>query len=99
MSADGYRDGIRTETEFEENGFGLDPHGCGCTDCLTGQAFPISDMARIKTAMQQGRTLYNRVGYEVYLPNGFRLDDGATWRPGTRDHCPGCVCDPEGNQW
>lgn len=99
MSTDGYRDGIRTETDFEENGFGIDPHGCGCTDCITGQAFNVSDMFRIKAAVNQGRTLYNRTGHEVFLSNGLRLEDNQTWRPATRDHCPGCVCDPEGGQW
>lgn len=93
MSRDGYRDGIRTKTSFKRNGFGIDPEDCGCTDCLTGEAFHPSDSHRIKTALAQGRTLYNRTGHEVILPNGYRLDRGATWRPGIfQHHCPGCVC-------
>lgn len=100
MSRDGYQDGILTKTEFKENGFGIDPHGCGCVDCITGQAFHPGDY-RIKIAIEQGRTLYNRTGHEVILPNGFRLEHRLAWRPGlVQHHCPGCVCDPtEGGRW
>lgn len=99
MSVDGYRDGIRTETDFNENGFGIDPDGCGCTDCITGQAFHPGD-SRIRAAIMQGRILYNRTGHEVILPNGLPLNDGQTWRPGTRDHCPGCLCvRTQGGRW
>lgn len=91
---DNYRDGIRIETEFVENGFGIDPQGCGCTDCITGNAFHPSDSYRLREAIRQGRTLYNRTGHEVILPNGYRLDRGQTWRPSLADqvHCPGCSC-------
>lgn len=89
-----YRDGILITTEFKENGFGIDPDGCGCMDCITGQAFWPSDPWRLDHAIEQGRTLYNRTGHEVILPNGYRLDDGETWRPGAGHHCPGCNCGP-----
>jgi hypothetical protein len=86
--------GLKRETEFLENGFGIDPEGCGCTDCLIGEAFHPSDTWKLGTAIKQGRTLYNRTGHEVILPNGYRLDDGEAWRPvlGDQRHCPGCNC-------
>ncbi|WP_043654467.1 hypothetical protein [Nocardia thailandica] len=94
---DGRRDGIWLKTDFKDNGFGIDPEGCGCTDCLTGQAFHPSDTWRISAAIRQGRPLYNRSGHEVILPNGYRLDNRATWRPGMfQHHCPGCGCFAEG---
>lgn len=77
---DGYIDGIRSTTEFKENGFGIDPDGCGCTDCITGQAFHVSEVLRIKVAINQGRRLYNRSSQEVILPNGYRLNDGQSYR-------------------
>ena len=99
MRGDGYQDGILIKTEFKENGFGIDPGDCGCTDCITGQAFHPGDY-RIGRAITQGRTLYNRTGHEVILPNGWRLDTDQTWRPGTQHHCLGCNCLPsEGGQW
>lgn len=95
MSAlDGYyRDGLRIETEFEGNAFAIDPEGCGCTDCITGQAFHPSDEWNLKKVLAQGRELINRTGHEVILPNGFRLDNGGEYPPRARFHaCPDCRC-------
>ena len=91
---DQYRDGLRVKTDFRENGFGIDPEGCGCTDCLIGEAFHPSDTRKLGAAIKQGRTLYNRTGHEVILPNGYRLGDDEVWQPGLGDqhHCPGCNC-------
>lgn len=90
---DYYCDGLLRRTEFLENGFGIDPEGCGCTDCCTGQAIHPSDEWKLQKAIAQGRTLYNRTEREVILPNGVRLEREGIWRPGaTSNHCPGCVC-------
>jgi hypothetical protein len=91
MNDDYYRDGILRRTEFRGNAFAIDPDDCGCTDCITGEAFHPSD-SRLCTAIQQGRTLINRTGHEVILPNGYRLDYGQSWHPRARNHCPGCIC-------
>ena len=88
----GYRNGIRIETEFRENAFGIDPEDCGCTDCLVGNSFNAGSY-RIEEAIRQGRILINRTGREVILPNGYRLGSHETWRPGmVQHHCPGCNC-------
>lgn len=83
------------KTDFLENGFGIDPEGCGCTDCITGQSFNVGDY-RIGLAVAAGRTLYNRSSVPVELPNGITLADDDTWRPGgvqragELKHCPHC---------
>lgn len=85
--------GLRRKTDFKENGFGIDPEGCGCTDCITGQSFNlVFDAWKIEKALRSGRTLYNRTGHEIVLSNGVRVDDGQAWRPGNPNHCPGCNC-------
>ncbi|MDE1673803.1 hypothetical protein [Nocardia gipuzkoensis] len=93
MADDGYyRDGLLIKTEFNGNALAIDPDDCGCTDCLIGQALHPSDTWRLNTAIEQGRTLINRTGHEVILPNGYRLEDDQTWQPGRELHCPGCLC-------
>lgn len=93
LPEDHFRNGLWKQTDFKENGFGIDPEGCGCTDCLISYAFHPSETYRLKEAIRQGRTLYNRTGHEVILPNGYRLADDQAWRAGMTLHdCPGCRC-------
>jgi len=88
-----YAYGLKVKTDFKENAFGIDPEGCGCTDCLIGEAFHPSDDYRLELAIRYGRILINRTGHEVILPNGYRLEDDQVWRPGAfQHHCPGCNC-------
>lgn len=87
----GYRDGLRVITEFIGNGFGIDPEGCGCTDCLTGQTIYGADDDMLARALAQGRPLYNRTSRAVLLPNGVILEPGESWNPEGK-HCSGCQC-------
>lgn len=81
------------KTEFLYNGFGIDPEGCGCTDCIIGESFNVGD-PRIAEAFAAGRTLHNRSGQSITLPSGYVLEDDRSWHAGmtvpTPAHCPHC---------
>lgn len=54
---------IKDTTEFIDNAVALDPAGCRCTDCLTGDAYPedlvdINEMA-LEAALA-GRKIIDR---------------------------------------
>ena len=60
-------------TEFIGNGIGIDPAGCGCTDCILRHAFPLTHPAlleAVSAALVTGRPVYNRTGTTVTLRLG-----------------------------
>ena len=63
--------GLPVETEFMFNEIGIDPEGCGCTDCIVGNSIPLDDEARIQSlalAVAEGaRTALNRTGSDLVL--------------------------------
>lgn len=92
---DPYNDewGLPRKTDFINNAFGIDPEGCGCTDCILRYAVHPSDEWTLGKIIESGRTLHNRTGRAVRLPNGVTLEDDEQWppKPGGA-HCPGCRC-------
>lgn len=53
----------RPDTGFMENAIGVDPPGCGCTDCIIGDSIPIDDTYRMVDVAKdyfQGREIINR---------------------------------------
>lgn len=55
-------------TVFKENGIGIDPEGCACTDCSVGYSFPANQPFYNDNLAQdiiQGRKLWNRTGERV----------------------------------
>ena len=71
---DGYDEwGFRLDTDFDGDALGLDPGGCGCTDCLVGNSIPI-DSPRMKDLAQaaaNGRKIVNRSGEHFALVERF----------------------------
>lgn len=61
------------ETGFVENGVGIDPPGCGCTDCIIGDSIPFDETNAKKLALlafqvqYQGRRFYSRLGEDSML--------------------------------
>lgn len=60
---------IRDYTEFKHNAVGIDPAGCGCTDCIVGNSIPLDDFNLDELAKQAmaGRALNNRTGLPLVL--------------------------------
>lgn len=60
---------IKDHTEFRNNAVGIDPAGCGCTDCLCGDSVPLNDFYLEELAGQamRGRPLVNRTGEPLVL--------------------------------
>ncbi|MEV0247911.1 hypothetical protein AB0H76_15065 [Nocardia sp. NPDC050712] len=60
---------IRDYTDFIDNSVGIDPAGCGCTDCITGNSVPLNsgDMPELARQAARGRPLTNRCGQPLVL--------------------------------
>lgn len=60
-------------TGFDGNGVGIDPAGCGCTDCIIGDSIPFDEDHAEKLALlafqvkNQGRKFYSRLGDSTTL--------------------------------
>lgn len=61
--------GFRRVTDFTGDAIGIDPAGCGCTDCLVGNSVPVDSpkMAALARAVAAGRKLVNRSGQHLAL--------------------------------
>lgn len=61
---------FREETDFTNNGIGIDPANCGCTDCIVGNSIPENDY-RISELIQEhfteGRRIVNRTYSSVLV--------------------------------
>lgn len=61
---------FREETDFINNAIGIDPSGCGCTDCIVGNSIPEGD-SRIPELIQEhfteGRAIVNRTYSSVLV--------------------------------
>jgi hypothetical protein len=62
---------LREETDFISNAIGIDPSGCGCTDCIVGNSIPESDASGISELLQEhfteGRAIVNRTYSRVLV--------------------------------
>lgn len=68
-------DGPKAVTCFTDDGVGIDPAGCGCTDCIVGDSISFEDGNSNKLAalayevFNDGRKFYHRVGsYAKLIP-------------------------------
>ncbi|WP_331757984.1 hypothetical protein OG225_41800 (plasmid) [Nocardia sp. NBC_01377] len=61
---------VLDKTDFINNGVGIDPPECGCTDCIVGNSVPLGsggDLDRLAAQALQGRILINRASEPVVL--------------------------------
>lgn len=61
---------LNDTTDFIGNAIGIDPSGCGCTDCLVGNSIPenSSDVEELLRAhVEEGREIVNRTYASVLL--------------------------------
>jgi hypothetical protein len=72
---------LREETEFIHNAIGVDPSGCGCTDCIVGNSMPedsydIEELVRAH--FEEGRRVVNRTSGTIVMyktgPGKYKMD-------------------------
>lgn len=71
---DGYDEhGFPETTDFDADALGIDPVGCGCTDCLVGYSVPFDSprMNALADAYVAGRRIVNRTNYMLVLVERF----------------------------
>lgn len=61
---------IKDFTDFTNNAVGIDPPGCGCTDCIIGNSIPLDyswDMDELAKQAIRGRPVINRTSMPLAL--------------------------------
>lgn len=57
---------MKQQTCFNENAIGIDPSGCGCTDCILGDSIPLSEwMDDLYKEVVLGRPVVNRTSLRL----------------------------------
>lgn len=62
---------LREETDFIGDAIGIDPKGCGCTDCIVGNSIPLDQTHLIaelvRAHFEEGRRVIYRCGGAIVL--------------------------------